>query len=67
MIGGNNLLFTDPAFDDAQSPRWKIILDFNIEKSFFSTVASTGSATEIKITVFLSFVYICFRLLYKNR
>ena len=67
MIGGNNLLFPNPDFDDAQSPRWKIILDFNIEMSFFSTVASTGSATEIKITVFLSFVYICFRLLYKNR
>ena len=67
MIDGNNFLFPDTDFGYAQPPRWKIILDFNIEKSFFSTVASTGSATEIKITVFLSFVYICFRLLYKNR
>ena len=26
MIDGNNFLFPDPDYDDAQSPKWKIIL-----------------------------------------
>ena len=46
---------------------WSVCFKMFFPNGFICVVASTGSATEIKITVFLSFVYICFRLLYKNR